>query len=106
MEQLSTISPELTTTLWHVGGGTLAGIAVGYALKKATQAALLLLGLTLLLMFALSQAHVININWTALTTGIETSAQSAGQWATAAVKSLGTTMVGFGVGALVGLRLR
>ncbi|WP_218079257.1 FUN14 domain-containing protein [Anthocerotibacter panamensis] len=92
--------------LWQVGGGAIAGIAVAYALKKAVKVALALLGVGIILLFALAQNGIITVNWTALTRILDAGGQTAGQWATMLFKSLGASVVGFSGGALLGAKLR
>ncbi|WP_287129947.1 FUN14 domain-containing protein [Candidatus Cyanaurora vandensis] len=91
---------------WQLGGGALAGLAVAYTLKKATKLALLLLGLVILLLFGLTRLGIVTVQWSALTAGLELGSQSLVQWATTLVQELGASMVGFGGGVVLGLKLR
>ena len=91
--------------LLQVGGGTIAGIAVGYAIKKVSKAALFIIGVIILGLYALMQAHLVTVHWDAVSSGIEAGTRAAGTWASTMVKSLSASLVGFGVGFFVGVKL-
>lgn len=95
----------MTQMLMEMGGGAIAGLAVGYAFKKTTKLALLLLGVCLILLYVLMQHGVITVKWDAVSQGIETGARTVGQWMVAMSKTLSASLVGFTGGFLLGLKL-
>ena len=96
---------NLTSSLFMMGGGVIAGIAVGYALKAATKIGLLVLGLMLIALYSLMQAGFITVNWDAVGAGIENGSKAAGVWMWAMVKQLSASFVGFAGGVAMGWRL-
>lgn len=92
--------------LAQLGGGTVAGIAVGYAAKKAAKLALLLLGAILIGLYALSQQGFLTVHWDAVGHGIEEGSRGMGGWFSQMVKQLSPSLVGFGAGFLMGLKVR
>lgn len=94
------------TLLFDLGGGVIAGIAVGLALKAATRLALIALGITILGMFGLMKAGLITIHWAAVTQTIEGSAQAAGSYLSLAVTEISAQLVGFSGGLVMGFRWR
>jgi uncharacterized membrane protein (Fun14 family) len=88
-----------------LGGGTVAGVAVGYAAKRAIRWALLATGLILIGLFLLGQQGFITVHWQAVGEGLETSSRGASSWLMAMVQQLSPTLVGFSAGFLVGLKL-
>lgn len=102
----TTASWSLSSTLFLMGGGVIAGIAVGYALKAATKIALLMLGVMLIAMYSLMHVGYITVNWDAVGTGIEEGSRAAGTWMWAMVKQLSASFVGFAGGVAMGWRLR
>lgn len=97
---------SLSSALFMMGGGVIAGIAVGYALKAATRIALLILGVMLLAMYGMMQVGFITVNWDAVGAGIESGSRAAGSWMWAMVKHLSASFVGFAGGVAMGWRLR
>lgn len=95
----------MTQLLMEMGGGAIAGLAVGYAFKKTTKLALLILGVCLILLYVLMQNDIITVKWDAVSTGIETGARTVGQWIWAMTKTLSASLVGFTGGFLLGLKL-
>lgn len=88
-----------------LGGGTVAGVAVGYAAKRALRWALLATGLILIGLFVLGQQGFITVHWQAVGEGLETGSRGAGSWMMAMAKQLSPTLAGFSAGFLVGLKL-
>ncbi len=95
------MTPDL---LLHLGGGALAGLAVGLAVKKALKICLTIIGLLLLLLYGLSQGGFIEVNWNALTQGMSDGANFISGWIELAVVDLSAQLVGFSGGVLLGLR--
>lgn len=92
--------------VWELSGGVLAGLAVGFAVKKATRLALLTLGVGILLLYGLMQQGIITINWEVMGQSLEVGSRSLGGWIWSMVKDVSTALVGFGGGFLLGLRLK
>lgn len=89
-----------------MGGGTLAGVAVGYAAKRAAKWALLMVGLILILLYLLAQQGLITVHWQTVGQELEVGSRSASQWFTAMIGELTPSLVGFGAGFLIGLKIR
>ena len=89
-----------------LGGGTIAGIAVGYAVKRVSKLVLLLLGLVILGLYGLMEAKIITVHWEAVSQGLEEGSRSAGHWMSRLVKDLSVSLVGFGIGFLMGVKIR
>jgi uncharacterized membrane protein (Fun14 family) len=107
MEQVSQWSSNIPGPfLWQLGGSAIAGMAVAYALKKATKLALFLLGAGILMLYGLSQWGIVTVHWDALTQHLDSGKQVLGQWAGGMFSGLGANMAGFGGGVLLGLKLR
>ncbi len=107
MEQVSQWSSNIPSPfLWQLGGSAIAGMAVAYALKKATKLALFLLGAGILMLYGLSQIGVVTVHWDVLTQNLDSGKQVVGQWAGGLFNGLGANMAGFGGGVLVGLKFR
>lgn len=92
--------------IWELGGGAIAGMAVGYAIKKTTRLLLLAVGLGILILYALMQAGFVTVNWDAMGLGLENGTRTLAGWLWNACKELSVTMVGFGAGLLVGLKMK
>lgn len=92
-------------TLAELGGGTLAGIAVGYAAKRAAKIALLMLGLILIGLYFLGQHGLVTVHWQTVSQEIEQGSRGLGQWLSAMVKELGPSLVGLTGGFLIGLKI-
>lgn len=90
----------------QLGGGTLAGIAVGYAAKVAAKWALLMLGLILMGLYLLADHGFLTVNWDAVNHGLEEGSRGLGAWFSAMVTQLSPSLVGFGAGVLMGLKIR
>lgn len=90
----------------HLGGGVLMGIGVGYAIRKATRVALLILGLGTLTLFGMSQVGYVTVHWESLAEGVELGAQGAARFARLAIEDLSALAVGFGGGVFLGLRMK
>jgi uncharacterized membrane protein (Fun14 family) len=95
----------LTPLLMQMGGGAIAGMAVGFAFKKTTRLALLALGLCLILLYVLMQHGFITVKWDAVSDGIETGARALGQWVWAMTRALSASLVGFTGGFMLGLKI-
>lgn len=93
-------------TLAQIGGGTLAGIAVGYAAKRTAKLALFFVGLILIGLFAMQQQGWITVHWKEVGEGLEAGSRGAGNYLAQMVKQLGPSLVGFGAGFLMGLKIR
>lgn len=94
------------SVLFSLGGGTLAGIAVGVALRSAVKLALLVTGTIILLLGALMHAGIITVDWGAVSSGIENGAQAAGGWLEFALADLSAQLAGFTVGVIMGFKFR
>lgn len=90
----------------QLGGGTIAGIAVGYAAKVAAKWALMMLGLILIGLYFLAHQGYLTVHWDAVSQGIEQGSRGVGAWFSAMLTSLSPSLVGFGAGFLVGLKIR
>lgn len=88
--------------LLQLGGGGIAGIAVGYASKIAFRAAMFVLGAILIVMYLLNSYGFITVNWGAVSNGIESGAVAAGSWFWNMLCNLSIPFVGFGFGAWLG----
>lgn len=95
---------EDPTLLFDLGGGVIAGIAVGLALKAATRLALIIVGVTILGMFGLMKAGLISIHWDAVSHSLEGGAHAAGNFLSLAVTEISAQLVGFSGGLLMGFR--
>lgn len=89
-----------------LSGGALAGVAVGFALKKAFRAALLVMGLAILVLYGMAQVGYVTVHWESLTLGIESGARNAADWVWTATRELSVALVGFGGGLLFGLKMK
>ncbi len=88
--------------LLQFGGGGIAGIAVGYALKIAFKAAMFVLGAVLIVLYVLHDNGFITVNWLAVSDGLENGAMAAGSWCWRLLTHLSLPFVGFGAGAWFG----
>lgn len=92
--------------LMQLSGGTIAGMAVGYAMKSAVRAALLLLGSILILLGLLAHSGFITVNWDVIGMGLEEGTKAAGRAAYDIVTQMSSSMVGFTAGAIGGWRMK
>ena len=88
--------------LLQFGGGGIAGIAVGYALKVAFKAAMFVLGAILIVLYVLNDAGFITVNWGAVSRGLENGAMAGGRWCWRLITGGSVPFVGFGAGAWFG----
>ncbi len=95
----------LIPMLTQMGGGAIAGLAVGYAFKKTTKLALLVLGVVLILLYLLMQGGYITVKWHAVSDGIETGARTVGSWVWQMTRELSASLVGFTGGFLLGMKI-
>ena len=93
-------------TLAQLGGGTLAGIAVGYAAKRAAKVALLLVGLIMIGLYLLAQHGLVTVHWQAVSQELEQGSRGAGQWLSTMIKELSPSLVGLAGGFVIGLKVR
>ena len=93
-------------SLAQLGGGTLAGIAIGYAAKRAAKLALLLLGLVLIGLYLLAQHGLVTVHWQTVSQELEEGSRGAGQWLSSMIKDLSPSLVGLAAGFVVGLKIR
>ena len=84
------------------GGGGIAGIAVGYALKVAFKAAMFVLGAVLIVLYVLNDSGFITVNWGAVGSGLENGAIAACNWCWRLLANLSLPFAGFGAGAWLG----
>ncbi len=91
--------------LLQLSGGTVAGLAVGYSLKAALRAALLVLGSIILLMALLAHAGFITVNWGAVCGSIESGTKAAGELVNNLASQLSSSMAGFTAGAIGGWKM-
>lgn len=89
-----------------MGGGALAGVAVGVALRSAAKLALLVTGAILLIMSGLVHAGYITVDWGAVTKGLEDGAEAAGGYIQLALADLSAQLAGFSAGVLMGFKFR
>lgn len=92
--------------LWSLGGGVLAGVAVGVALRTAAKLALLITGVLILFMAGLTHAGFITVDWTAVSTSLESGAEAAGSFVQFALADLSAQLAGFAGGVLMGFKFR
>ncbi|MBI3927049.1 MAG: hypothetical protein HY319_16050 [Armatimonadetes bacterium] len=92
--------------IWELGGGAIAGLAVGFAVKKATRLALLVIGVGILVLYGLMQLDVVTVHWEVMGRGLESGSHCLTAWIWALVQEVSTALVGFGGGFLLGLRLK
>lgn len=104
---MDTVTPLISNALWlHLGGGALAGLAVGYTLKRASKVVLILVGLLIFLLYGLMKWGIISVHWGVLSNSLEAGSKTVGEWMIGMVKELSASMVGFGGGVVLGLKLR
>lgn len=92
--------------VWKLGGGVIAGMAVGYAVKRTTRLLLFALGVGVLILYALTRAGYVAVDWNAMSHGLADGTRSMAGWLWHACKQLSVTMVGFAGGLLAGLKMR
>ena len=103
MKDASSFSDML---LLNLGGGAIAGLAAGYAFKRLSKIALFFLGACILLLYALMKAGYISVHWDAVSQGLAGGGHTVAHWVEGLVKELSLSLVGFGGGFLLGLKLR
>lgn len=94
------------SVLLNLGGGVVAGIAVGLALKTALRWALVFMGMVILGLVGLMKAGIIVINWEALTHGLEGGVTMVGGLIKLAIADLSAQLVGFTGGMVMGFKWR
>lgn len=92
--------------LAKLGGGVIAGIAVGYAIKRAAKIALFILGIIILILYGLMKAEFITVQWDAVGNSLEHGSRSFGAFLAGLVKDLSASLIGFAGGFFMGLKLR
>ena len=92
--------------LLSLGGGTLAGIAVGVALRFTAKLALLVIGVIILLMAGLMHAGYVTVAWGAVSHSLETGAEAAGGFVQFALADLSAQLAGFAGGVLLGFKIK
>ncbi len=90
----------------NLGGGVIAGIAVGLALKTAMRWALIVLGMIILGLVLLTKTGIIVIQWDALSHGLEGGVALIGGVIKLAVADLSAQLVGFTGGMVMGFKWR
>lgn len=90
----------------NLGGGVIAGIAVGLALRTAMRWALIILGMIILGLVLLTKAGIIVIQWDALSHGLEGGVALVGGVIKLAVADLSAQLVGFTGGMVMGFKWR
>ena len=103
LELQSFLNSDLALSL---GGGAIAGIAVGYALKSAFKLAMLVLGVLLLFLILLARAEIITVDWGQLSQGLEVGSAYAQNYVQIALKDLSAQLVGFTGGLYFGFKMR
>lgn len=93
------------TFLFSLGGGVIAGIAVGVALRTAVKAALVMTGLLILILAGLMHAGFITVDWGAVSHSLEEGAEAAGGFIQLAVLDLSAQLAGFSGGVVMGFKL-
>lgn len=91
--------------LMQLTGGTTAGMAVGYTMKTALKMVMLVLGSVLMLLFLLSHAGFITVNWEAINCCLEDGTRMMGEMANNMFAQLSSSFVGFGAGAIGGWKM-
>lgn len=94
------------SVLFNLGGGVLAGIAVGLAIKSALRILLIVVGVILIVLALLMNAGYITVNWEALSAGLESGSTFIGGWVSLAIADLSAQLVGFSGGLLIGFKWR
>ena len=94
------------SVLLNLGGGVIAGIAVGLALKTAMRWALVFMGLCILGLVLLMKAGIIIIQWDALEKGLEGGVAFIGGHVKLALADLSAQLVGFTGGMVMGFKWR
>jgi uncharacterized membrane protein (Fun14 family) len=94
------------SVLFSLGGGVIAGIAVGMALKAALRWALIFMGLIILGLVGLMNAGIIVIQWDALSKGLEGGVSFLGGYVKLALADLSAQLVGFTGGMVMGFKWR
>lgn len=94
------------TFLLSLGGGTLAGVAVGVALRSAAKLALMLTGFIILILAGLMHAGIVTVDWGMLSKSLEDGAEAAGGFVEFALADLSAQLAGFGVGVVMGFKFR
>lgn len=89
-----------------LGGGVIAGIAVGLALKTAMRWVLIFMGLVILGLVGLMKGGFIVIQWDALSHGLESGVATIGGYLQVAVADLSAQLVGFTGGMVMGFKWR
>lgn len=90
----------------NLGGGVIAGVAAGYAFKRLSRIALFFLGACILGLYILMKAGFISVHWDAISQGLSGGGRSLTHWVEGLVKELSLSLVGFGAGFLMGLKIR
>jgi uncharacterized membrane protein (Fun14 family) len=103
LKETTSISEAL---LLNVGGGVIAGIAAGYAFKRLSRILLFFVGTVILLLYILMKAGYISVHWDAITHGLSGGTHSMTVFLQGMVQDLSLSLIGFGGGFLMGLRLR
>ena len=89
-----------------LGGGALAGVAVGVALRSAIKLALLLVGTLILVMAGLVHVGFVTVDWNSVTTSLQGGAQAAGGFVSLALADLSAQLAGFSAGVIMGFKFR
>ncbi len=95
---------QLSPYLWDFSGGTVLGIAVGYALKKGTKLALLILGTITIILMILSHHQYITVNWDLLTQTVEDGTNTLGAYFWSLTLDWSAKVAGVTVGIPIGWR--
>lgn len=98
------IDPPLL--FWDLSGGVIIGIAVGYAIKKGSKIALLLLGMSVIFLYGLSYLGYLTVNWDLITQDLQSGSESTVNWIYQLTKELGSKVIGFSGGLLIGMKMR
>jgi uncharacterized membrane protein (Fun14 family) len=101
------MSEVISPLVYQFGIGGVGGFIVGYAIKKISKLAAILIGLIILLLLYLSTQGIISINFEALFNAVSGLFGSAGQAASwlVGVISIIPFMGSFVVGFLLGFKL-
>lgn len=97
---------SLGSCMLQMGGGFIAGVAVGYAMKVASKMVLLAMGALIVVMYMMMHAGFITVNWDAVGAGLETGTKAAGSMAWTMITELSSSFVGFAGGVTLGWKYR
>lgn len=75
-------------------------------MRTAARLALLITGTLILVMMGLVHAGFVTVDWTAVSTSVESGAMAAGGFVQLALADLSAQLAGFSAGVLLGFKMR